>query len=84
MIHGRADRSGPITVTDAITNHDISAAKSQWEGLRDADDLTIEHAQETAMAFRFFENLLRGQAAAIASDLRLGAVSALDAPPERD
>jgi len=71
-------------VNDAITNHDISVAKSLWEGLRDEDDLTIEHAQETAMAFRFFENLLRGQAAAIASDLRLGATPVLEAPPERD
>ena len=71
-------------MTDAITNHDISVAKSMWEELRDADDLTIEHAQETAMAFRFFENLLRGQAAAIATDLRLGAIPVLEAPPERD
>ena len=71
-------------MTDAITNHDISVAKAMWEELRDADDLTIEHAQETAMAFRFFENLLRGQAAAIATDLRLGAIPVLEAPPERD
>jgi hypothetical protein len=67
-----------------ITSADILQARRGWLVLRDGDEAGTAVEHETAMAFRFFQNLLSGEARQVSAEFWANSAPALEVPPEHE